>query len=247
MKTKLFAVILAGLLLLTATACTGDGGDATDTSTDTTGTPIIQTNPVVTDKNGNTVTDTNGNAVTEAPNKNQEVENTEFNEFTGTVYVGIGVNIREQASATSNKLGTAAVGTTFKATRENNKWYEITYEGKTAYVSKNAVVDNAIIESMEEINDKVVVTAETSLNLRKIPSGIGEASIVTAVNNSDVLNRIAVGDGWSKVLYTDKSGNTTECYVSNTYIKSLNADATETTTTAPETTEAPTEAETFID
>lgn len=245
MKTKLFAVILAGLLLLTATACSGGNGDETDT-TDSDN-PTVQTRPIVnyvTDEEGKTVTDKEGNAVTEIVTPDDDEEDTTLKKFSGTVYVGLGANLREEPDASSDKVGTARAGETYKATRENNNWYEITVDGETCYITKQAAVDKEIIDSMEEVEDKVIVTAETALNLRKLPSA--KAQLVTSVSNSAVLNRIAVGDGWSKVLYTDKEGETTECYVSNKYIKSLDGKPAATTTEAPETTAAPADTEELV-
>ncbi|MBQ9162539.1 MAG: SH3 domain-containing protein [Clostridia bacterium] len=238
MKKRLFALILAGLLLLTATACSSDG-DGNETTTGGTN-PIVQTSPIVnvTDDNGNPVTDDNGNPVTEQQG-DDEVDDSEFESFSGTIYVGMGANIRKEPSVDSKKVGSAAAGDTFKATAENGDWYKITVDGETCYITKQAAIDKAVMDSFEEIDDEVVVTAEVSLNLRVLPSS--KAKLITSVSNSTKLKRLAVGDGWSLVLYTDKNGKTTECYLSNKYIKSLSESATTAETTAEETTAAETE------
>ncbi|MBE6694802.1 MAG: hypothetical protein E7589_08560 [Ruminococcaceae bacterium] len=237
MKKRLFALILAGLLLLTATACSGGEGDETTTGDSN---PIVQTNPIVnvTDDNGNPVTDDNGNPVTEQQG-GEEVDDSEFESFSGTIYVGMGANIRKEPSVDSKKVGSADAGDTFKATAQNGDWYKITVDGETCYITKQAAIDKAVMDSFEEIDDEVVVTAEVSLNLRVLPSS--KAKLITSVSNSTKLKRLAVGDGWSLVLYTDKNGKTTECYLSNKYIKSLSESATTAETTEEVTTAAETE------
>lgn len=151
-------------------------------------------------------------------------DDTTLIKFDGVIYVGVGANLREEPNASSKKLGTAVKGDVFKATGENNNWYEIVVDGVTCYITKQAAVDKSVMDSFVDTNDIVVVTAETNLNLRSLPSA--KATLVTYVPNSTVLYRIAVGDGWSKILYTNKDGEMIECYVSNKYIKPLTGETT---------------------
>lgn len=228
MKTKLFAVILAGLLLLSATACTGDGGGDDTTKG---GTPSVTTSsPIVI----NPTTDENGSIVTTTPETQPDTSETNptFENFEGTVYVGIDTHIRTNTIVEKDSVhAVAKKGDTYTATGVSTNWYRITIDGDTYYISKRGAIDKAVIDTFEDTDDEVVVTAEVSLNLRALPSSASE--LMGSVKNGDKLERIAVGDGWSFVRYT-KGETTIECYVSNKYIKSTS----ETATTEAATTEA---------
>ena len=52
----------------------------------------------------------------------------------GTITVNEAVSIRGSASTDGEKLGSAYKGTTFTVTGEENGWYKIDYNGRTAYI-----------------------------------------------------------------------------------------------------------------
>lgn len=91
-----------------------------------------------------------------------------------------------------------------------------------------AVADQSELESDKttasgfQSVDETVYATENLLNVR---SGCGtEYEIVTQLNQGDSVQRVGIGDGWSEVLYKDKS-----CFIRSEYL----------TTTEPGSEEAP--------
>lgn len=73
--------------------------------------------------------------------------------------------------------------------------------------------------------DETVYATENLLNVR---SGCGtEYEIVTQLNQGDSVQRVGIGDGWSEVLYKDKS-----CFIRSEYLTTTEPGSEEATVTA---------------
>ena len=74
--------------------------------------------------------------------------------------------------------------------------------------------------------DETVYATENLLNVR---SGCGtEYEIVTQLNQGDSVQRVGIGDGWSEVLYKDKS-----CFIRSEYLTTTEPGRSEPPTTYP--------------
>lgn len=135
---------------------------------------------------------------------------------------GSGVNLREKASTSSDSLGKFANGDAVTVTGQNDSWYRISYNGSSAYVSKD-YVSGAYVEYVPEIANETatvqelestygVVTAQTGLKLRKEASTNSIVLTVLPYGTEVDVNR--VGQEWVRV--TTESGQ--EGYVSAEYL-----------------------------
>lgn len=238
MNKRIFAIILAGLLLLSATACNpNDNGDGT--TADSTKSPVVDgtsapTYTTETDADGNIITvleestkAPNGSTSTETDNVSEE--NPTWKDIDTTVYVATESNLRSNTVVEdSSKVSEVEAGTTLTATGESDNWYRVTYNEKTLYIAKSVAIDKATLDSFTAIDDEVIVTAEESLYVRLLPNKLSKA--VGVVYKNDKLTRVAVGEKWSRIVYGEGE-DAKEYYVSNSYIKSTTP-ATETTATA---------------
>lgn len=241
---KLLCTLLALLLVLALCACNGiDNGETSEESTAVTTERGDRNHDedeegLDDDEDENVDEDSNSSETEEAsspsmgyPTGTEEGEATTPNEQETVnldddfVYVGLQANVRKEASPTSEKLGVANQGDVYPLIDERDGWYEILFDDMVGFVTKSAAVKKSVMDSFVEINDTVVITAEVSLNLRVLPSA--NSQLITSVPNGTVLYRTAVGDGWSRVIYTDHGVNV-ECYAPNRYIESLD-DPAETT------------------
>lgn len=94
-----------------------------------------------------------------------------------------------------------------------------------------AVADQSELESDKttasgfQSVDETVYATENLLNVR---SGCGtEYEIVTQLNQGDSVQRVGIGDGWSEVLYKDKS-----CFIRSEYLTTTEPGSEEATVTA---------------
>lgn len=94
-----------------------------------------------------------------------------------------------------------------------------------------AVADQSELESDKttasgfQSVDETVYATENLINVR---SGCGtEYEIVTQLNQGDSVQRVGIGDGWSEVLYKDKS-----CFVRSEYLTTTEPGSEEATVTA---------------
>lgn len=120
------------------------------------------------------------------------------------------VNLRENATSTSNKVGELKAGDYLERTAiGNNGWSKLIFGGKTVYAVtsyltneenyQKPVVSEPVNDGYTITNDKV--TPIEKVNLRREPTTDSEQ--VAEIKNGTVLDRIAVNKdrGWSRISY----------------------------------------------
>lgn len=123
---------------------------------------------------------------------------------------GSNVNLRAQASASSDSLGKFADGDAVTVTGRNADWVRIDYKGGDAYVSSD-YVDGVYISDVPEIEtvaaaqelDSVygMVTAESGLKLRKEAST--NSIVLTVLPYGTEVDVDRVGQEWVRVITDD--------------------------------------------
>ena len=234
MNKKLFAILTAALLLLSATACTStnEPGDTTD--------GVGTKDP---DAYIGIGTDESGNPVTSVSPDTKEPETSGFDPseqdptFTDiskqVVVISAVATVRSSTQVVDNNgVGWPAENKVLTVTGESTNWYRITYpvngEDATCYIAKTVVADASVLESFVAIEGEgeEVEVAVDALNVRSYPSAESNLSIRGTLKLGDKVVRVAANDKWSRILYqvvseteTDADGNalveTKEYYVSN--------------------------------
>ena len=155
-------------------------------------------------------------AETAAPETEPAITFTEVNE---TVYVyGTDIlNVRKEASAESEKMGEMKEGEQVIRIGYNANWSKISFYGNEYYASSTYLTTHAPLEFSDK-TEKVYITAEGTLNLRKKPSP--NADIVAYLPYGKELERTGIateadefGTIWSRLLY-----NGQVCYVNSKHI-----------------------------
>ena len=236
MMKKIFALLLAGLMLttLTLTACSDDKNNGKDTD-DTEDAGIID--EYETDEDGNIITtepestegenDPSGNqggndSNTDISETNPEVKETEVKK----IYV-----FAAQAAIRNNTVieedsyeSTAKKSDILDVTGESANWYQISFNGKTCYIAKTVAGDNAVLEGFTAVTEKTV-TVTTNAKLRSYPTTAfneskNDRTYVETVKAGATLTLVATSaDGkWSRVEFKidDVVG---EYYISSDCIK----------------------------
>ena len=239
MMKKIFALLLAGLMLttLTLTACS-DNKDKDNDTTDTNDSGIVE--EYETDKDGNIIT-TPGTSDNKNPDANQggNDSNTDISETdpeikTSTVtkiYVFVDqANIRSNTivsddSTVSKIEGTAKKGDLLDVTGETTHWYQIKYNDKTCYIAKTVAGDNAVLEGFTAVTEKTV-TVQTNAKLRSYPTTAFNESkkdrtYVETVKEGATLTLVATSaDGkWSRVKCNIEGIAAGEYYISSDCIE----------------------------
>ena len=252
---KLFALLLAGLLVASFAACQNDPAN-TDESTDSGATTNDNYIVIGTDESGNEITET----VTE-PESVTENDPSEDNpvfvdiEKTIIVFASVATVRTSTVLAENNAVGWPTEGRELVATGESEKWYRIEYEvdgvATTCYIAKTVAADITVLDEFTECEDEIEVIVD-AVNVRSYPSADSTNSIRGSLKKGAKVTRVAVSENWSRIAYevvseteTDAEGNAVVeikyYYVSNDCIKGPEAETTETaeeTTVAEETTAA---------
>lgn len=128
----------------------------------------------------------------------------------GVVYQNDTVNLRQQATQYSTKLGTYVRGTWVTITGESGNWYFVTGpDGKTGYMSKNYV---EVITPSEGAVAKVTnPKSDAFLNLRSAPSY--SATVLGIYYNTTPVVLLNLSDGWYCVQVDGNVGYLREEYV----------------------------------
>lgn len=123
---------------------------------------------------------------------------------------GSGVNLREKATTSSNSLGKYADGDAVTVTGQNDGWYRVSYNGGSAYVSKD-YVSGDFLKYVPEISAEAavqeleatygVVTAESGLKLRKEAST--NSVVLTVLPYGTEVDVDRVGQEWVRVVTDD--------------------------------------------
>lgn len=237
MMKKIFALLLAGLMLttLTLTAC-NDGKDKGKDTDDTEDSGIVE--EYETDKEGNIITtepeETKGeenpggeqggnDSNTDISESNPEIKDSTVKK----IYV-----FAAQATIRNNTVieedsyeSTAKKGDILDVTGESANWYQISYKNKTCYIAKTVAADNAVLEGFTAVTEKTV-TVTTNAKLRSYPTTAfneskNDRTYVETVKAGATMTLVATSaDGkWSRVKCNIKGIAAGEYYISSDCIK----------------------------
>ena len=251
MNKKLLALLLAGLLVASITACTnkpGNNDDTSDTSDDTKDNYIV----VGTDDKGNDITEVVSQEPVTEPFDPSETNPT-FVDVTKKVVVFAGVATVRTSTvlADNNAVGWPSEGKLLDVTGESENWYRIIYsvdgEDKECYIAKTVAADAAALDGFTDVEEEKVEITVDAVNVRSYPSAASNLSVRGSLKKGTQVTRVAVSENWSRIIFemvseteTDAEGNAKveikQYYVSNDCLKAVE-DATEAPTEAP--TDAP--------
>ena len=251
MNKKLFALLLAGLLVASITACNNNPGNTEDTSGNTNDTND-QYIVIGTDEQGNDITE----AITQTPadtSFDPTETNPTFVDVTKKIVVFAGVaTVRTDTTlAENNAVGWPSEGRILDVTGESDNWYRINYtvdgETKECYIAKTVAADASVLDGFTAVEEEEVEIIVDAVNVRSYPSAASSNSIRGSLKKGAKVTRVAVSENWSRIIYevvseteTDAEGNAKveikQYYISNDCLKAPEA-ATE--APAEETTEAP--------
>ena len=147
---------------------------------------------------------------------------------------GSGVNVREKATTASDSLGKYSNGDAVTVTGQNDGWYQISYQGGTAYVSKDYVTGAYLKDVPEIANEAVqtmqtaqpaaatygIVTANSGLKLREEAST--SAAVLAVLPCGAEVDVDRVGTEWIKVSTDDGQVG----YVSAEYLSTRTGEKT---------------------
>lgn len=154
----------------------------------------------------------------------------QLTETEGTV-TGSGVNIRAEATTSSNVLGSVNAGDTLTAVGRADGWYQVEYNGQEAYISKDYLsgdylssltvignTDPQITPAAAEVK-YAVVTSQSGLNLRKEAST--NSIVLTVLPYGTVVDVDRQGTEWVRVITEDGQKG----YVSAEYVSVRSGEA----------------------
>lgn len=246
MNKKLLALLLAGLLVASVTACTkpGTGDDTTDSGN----TPEDSYIVIGTDENGNDVTDIPTQEPVTDPFDPSETDPTFVDVTKKVVVFTYTATVRSSTViAENNSVGWASEGKILDVTGESENWYRITYpvdgEDKECYIAKTVAADASALEGYTDVEEEVEITVE-AVNVRSYPSTASNLSVRGSLKKGTKVTRVAVSEKWSRIFFevvseteTDAEGNAKveikQYYVSNDCLKVVEDTTTEATTEAP--------------
>ena len=131
---------------------------------------------------------------------------------------GSGVNLREKATTASNSLKKFGNGDAVTVTGQNDGWYRVSYNGGSAYVSKDYVSGN-LLQYVSKVSNEAaaatttttntntaaatedkygVVTADSGLKLRKEAST--SAEVLTVLPSGMIVDVERAGQDWVSVV-----------------------------------------------
>ncbi len=152
---------------------------------------------------------------------------------TGTVVnVTSNLRVRSGASTSSSTLGYITNGTKVNITGESGNWYQINYNNKVGYVSKDYISvsntssgGNNVSRGDTPANNGTTtsqygkVTGVTS-NLRVRSAANATSSVLGYLLNGTVVSIVGTTEGWYAINYNGKTG-----YVSSEYIQLVDSNA----------------------
>lgn len=201
MKKNIIAVLFAGLLLLSVTACAPINGTITDTEgSDTSYNPFPSQQTTAATTPGEPGTSAYVEPATDAADTVSE-PNATFTDVNKKVIVFTAVATVRSSSviADNNGVGWPKEGTEFDVNGESANWYRLTYAGKTAYIAKTVVCDASLLDGFKSVNDTVEIS--DNVNVRSVPSAASANSIRGVLKKGTKVARIGVSDKWSIILY----------------------------------------------
>lgn len=131
------------------------------------------------------------------------------------------LNIRKESNTNSKILDTVSPGTKLKGVYNDGEWYQINYNGETAYV-KSEYVYESINNDKELLNEedlkiekKQFVEATTEVNVRKESNT--DSKVLNTLNKGQKLETTKLLDnGWYEVIY-----NGEKAYIIKDYVKEV--------------------------
>ncbi|MGL5068880.1 MAG: SH3 domain-containing protein [Sarcina sp.] len=143
----------------------------------------------------------------------------ETNKKTGTVYnVSNTLNVRSGAGTNNSKIGTLKANDKVTINYEKNGWYNIDFNGRTGFVSKDYIRVNNTSTPEDNAQKGKVINVDSNLNVR---AGRGtNYSIVGYVLGNEIVTVLDHKEGWHKIEYSTSNGKKTG-YVREDFIKIL--------------------------
>lgn len=250
MKKRLFVLLVAGLLLVSMTACGNDDGKETDSDSSSSTETSTESDPLGSENESHSDSETSGT--------NVKIDQTvaDFTEaaMTVSVYAKQATIRTSPAVATNTYAITATRGDVFTVTGVSTYWYRVelkdykTLDDGTYYIAKTVAGDKAVLDAFVD-TDPVSMTVTGDVNLRSFPSSENDSTRLDSgayLAKDSVVSCIGESNGWCKVLYQSENDGDEEpqvYYVSSKYLKSEASDDSETTTTTES--ESNTESETL--
>ncbi|MGG5460729.1 SH3 domain-containing protein [Clostridium sp. B9] len=145
----------------------------------------------------------------------------------GAVKVGSSLNVRSGPGSSYGVIGSLRNNDKVTITKEVNGWYEIKFNGKKGYVSKQYITiiqegetskpEPPVDPEIPPVSDKKIgkVRVGSSLNMRSGPGS--NYSVVGTLRNNDKVEIIREVNGWYEIIFAGKNG-----YASKQYITVVN-------------------------
>ena len=129
------------------------------------------------------------------------------------------LNIRKESNTNSDIIETVSPGTKLKGVYNDGEWYQINYNGKTAYVKSEYVYEvnynDLLSEEDLEIKKINYVEATTDVNIRKESNT--DSEILNTLNKGQKLETTRLLDnGWYEVIY-----NGEKAFIIKEYVKEI--------------------------
>jgi len=144
-----------------------------------------------------------------------------------TVYVntpGTTLNVRSGPGIGHAIIGSLSHGDELTVTDENNEWYKLTYDGKTAYVSRaHTTATQPQLPTTPQSKTVYVNTPGITLNVRSGPST--SYTIIGSLQHGAQVTVTDENNDWYKLTYNGKTG-----YISKSFTQ---AEAISTTPSQP--------------
>lgn len=125
------------------------------------------------------------------------------------------LNVRSGPSTSYGSLGTLKQGQAITITGQaSTKWYQISYNGKKAFVSNDYVklASDKPSYTVTKMSETAVVSGATTLTVRSGPSS-SYSSVGTLKKGATVTVTGKASTGWYRITYNGKA-----CFVSNEYL-----------------------------
>ena len=130
---------------------------------------------------------------------------------TTTVYTTANLNVRSAPNTSSKILGTLKKGTAVKTYALKDGWYQIKYDGKTAYISAKYTSTTDPAKPAEKVT---TVYTTANLNVRSAPNT--SSKILGTLKKGTAVKTYALKDGWYQIKYDGKTAYISAKYTSKT-------------------------------
>ncbi|MBQ7336515.1 MAG: SH3 domain-containing protein [Clostridia bacterium] len=201
MKKRILALLLAGLLTMSAASCVASGSqNDTDDGTE----------------NNQTTTTSDDETTTKNPTL-------EWTESDKTVYTTSSVKLRSAASTTGAEVTTIPKASELHCKRVSATWSEVEYNGQTGYVSNAYITDSDILgKTLTPVpggsKTMYVTLKNQNLTIRLYASAEEFSDKIGYFSFGDEVKVVATGENWCRIEYTDKDGKVNNYYVNAAYL-----------------------------